>query len=376
MKLRYLLLFAASALVVTPIPTISAPIRLAYESRTVTGAANTVYQRVNPAVMTVFAGREIGSGSVVSSNGLLITNNHVVNGAVGSQVFARTAEGQSYPGQVIAIDRRSDLALIQLQTPEQLPTVSLANGTPQSGEAVFAIGSPYGRPGVMTTGTFGSVRSNGDLQSRVVLYPGNSGGPLLNAAGEMIGVNKAILESARGSNTGISIATSVQVARSFIAQNSRGNVALGMPSYGGFAPRSPQRSPQIDTPSYQSGRYSGGVVVIPTPGEGRSNPGYESSQAPIPQYTDPVTPPSFNSGRTSRVQLGVVVDTRTLIVQSVNRGSAAANSGLQVGDRLLGVNGSTLRSFDDLQAFMSNAPSSAQFTISRNGQAATVGIQF
>ncbi|MCY7390378.1 MAG: PDZ domain-containing protein [Leptolyngbyaceae cyanobacterium CAN_BIN12] len=70
------------------------------------------------------------------------------------------------------------------------------------------------------------------------------------------------------------------------------------------------------------------------------------------------------------------MDTRTLVVQSVNRGSAAENSGLQVGDRLVGVNGNALRSFDDLRAFITNAPALAQFTIDRNGQAATVGVQF
>ncbi|MEX0269777.1 S1C family serine protease [Leptolyngbyaceae cyanobacterium UHCC 1019] len=431
MKLRYLLLFAASALVVTPIPTISAPVQIAYESRAIAGSANTIYQRVNPAVVTVFAGREIGSGSVVSPNGLVITNNHVVNGAMGSRVSARTFDGQSYVGQVIAIDRRSDLALIQLQTGSQLPTVPLATSTPRSGEPVLAIGSPYGRPGVLTTGTFSSTRSNGDLQSRVVLHPGNSGGPLLNASGEMVGVNKAILESAQGSNTGISIATSVQTARSFIAQNSAGSAGIAsrapiynqMPNQtpiyqpptnpviaqfpGGIVlpkPQSPIWRSRSNNPIYESqppnnqfasrsgqysgGQYSGGAVVIPTPNDNRSNPGidrqnYESAQVPTPQY-DPgyhsdLPYPSPQAGSNPAIagaQLGVTVDIRTLVVQSVNRGSAAANSGLQVGDRLLGVNGNALRSFDDLKAFISNAPAVAQFTISRNGQAATLGIQF
>lgn len=431
MKLRYLLLFAASALAITPIPTISAPVQIAYESRAIAGSADTIYQRVNPAVVTVFAGREIGSGSVVSSNGLIITNNHVVNGAVGSQVSATTSNGQRYQGQVIAIDRRSDLALIQLQTRGQLPTVPLANSTPQSGEAVLAIGSPYGRPGVLTTGTFSSVRSNGDLQSRVVLQPGNSGGPLLNTLGEMVGVNKAILESAQGSNTGISIATNVQTARSFIAQNSAGTIALGSPIYDQTPNQTPIYQPPTDPAmsqlpggmilpkpqdpiwrsrqnsriygsqapnnqfasrpnggysggQYSGGQYSGGAVVIPTPNDSRSNPGYETSQAPILEYRNPgfnsdstVPLPGSGSNRAiAGVQLGVTVDTRTLVVQSVNSGSVAANSGLQVGDRLMGVNGNALRGFDDLKAFISNAPASAQFTIDRNGQATTVGVQF
>jgi S1-C subfamily serine protease len=239
----------------------------------------------------------------------------------------------------------------------------------------------------------------------------------------MVGVNKAILESAQGSNTGISIATSVQTARSFIAQNSTGTIASGSPTYnqppinqtpiyqpptdpavsqfpGGMVLPKPQdpiwRSGQnsriyesVNKPNNQfasrSGQYSGGAVVIPTPNDSRSNPVYGSSPVPTPQSKNPgfnsdATAPFIRAGTNSPaiagVQLGVTVDTRTLVVQSVNRGSAAENSGLQVGDRLVEVNGNTLRSFDDLQAFIRNAPASAQFTIDRNGQATRIGVQF
>ncbi|HEY9752917.1 MAG TPA: trypsin-like serine protease, partial [Coleofasciculaceae cyanobacterium] len=72
--------------------------------------------------------------------------------------------------------------------------------------------------GVMTTGALGEVRPNGDLRSRVRLEPGNSGGPLLNSYGEMIGINKAVLETETGQNTGISFATNVAVVYNFIEQ--------------------------------------------------------------------------------------------------------------------------------------------------------------
>ncbi|HEY9618542.1 MAG TPA: trypsin-like peptidase domain-containing protein, partial [Microcoleaceae cyanobacterium] len=180
MKARYFLLFAASLLLVGPSPSFSAPVQVAIESRQLANNGNQVYQQVNPAVVTVFAGREIGSGSIVSADGLVITNNHVIRGSQNGYVFVRTAAGTRYPGQVIATDVRKDLALIQLNTQDQLPVVQLASSSVQAGDSVYAIGSPYGRPGVMTSGNFSRVRENGDLQSQVILRPGNSGGPLLN----------------------------------------------------------------------------------------------------------------------------------------------------------------------------------------------------
>ncbi|MBF2029402.1 MAG: trypsin-like peptidase domain-containing protein [Oscillatoriales cyanobacterium C42_A2020_001] len=438
MKLQYFLLFAASALLINPIQMVSsAPVKIAYESRT--SSANQVYQQVNPAVVTVFAGREIGSGSIVSSNGrdnLVITNNHVVRGS--SQVFVRTADGRRIPGQVIGTDSRYDLALIQLNTSEQLPTVQFANGSGiQPGQPVIAIGSPYGRPGVMTVGSFNSTRGNGDLQASVVLRPGNSGGPLLNSQGQMIGVNKAILESARGANTGISIATSAAIAQQFVERIRPGSTVAAAPSQVAPSNRiaNRQQPPMYESPNYGAGvsggavmpqpnsnwrgdstapiytppadtriaRGSGGVVVIPQPNTSSrwqappTVPVYEPPSYGAPSYASPYEsqtipearyPDQFGAGNSemypniaqapapSGARLGVVVDTRTMMIQQVEMGSAAANSGLQVGDRLVGVNGSQLRSFDDLQLFMNQAPAAAAFTIDRGGRAATVQVRF
>jgi len=438
MKLQYFLLFAASALLINPIQTVSsAPIKIAYESRSQTSVANQVYQQVNPAVVTVFAGREIGSGSIVSSNGrdnLVITNNHVVRGS--SQVFVRTADGRRIPGQVIGTDSRNDLALIQLNTSEQLPTVQFASGNGiQPGQTVIAIGSPYGRPGVMTVGAFNTVRGNGDLQASVVLRPGNSGGPLLNTQGQMIGVNKAILESSRGANTGISIATSAAIAQQFVERIRPGSTVASAPSQ--LAPQNRaanrQQLPMYESPNYgtqmpgsvvpspNSNWGTGstapiytppgdtrvargsGIVVIPQPDTSsrwqspQTVPVYEPPSYRVPSYDSPYDyqaipetryPEQFRGSNTkpypgiaqapvpSGARLGVVVDTRTMMIQQVEMGSAAANSGLRVGDRLVGVNGNQLRSFDDLQLFMNQAPAAAAFTIDRGGRSATVQVRF
>lgn len=438
MKLQPLFLFAVPALLVPTQIVSSAPVQLAYETRS--QSANQIYQQVNPAVVTVYAGREIGSGSIVSANGLVITNNHVVRES--SQVSVRTADGRRISGRVIATDLRYDLALIQLNASTSLPTVRIANGSGiQPGQSVLAIGSPYGRPGVLTQGTFSSVRGNGDLQSQVVLEPGNSGGPLLNAQGEMVGINKAILESSRGSNTGISIATSAAIARQFIERSAPGSLIATASSQNPMQPPSVQNSPGYPAPRSNlpaiatlpgnSSPQTGTLWGSPTPtpptnswGSTATNPTWGNGSqfnrksndvvvpnviapwqtAQTPGSTTPNYAPNYNPGYStpesspygypngtgnvenystgaqsplpSATRLGVIVDTRTMTIQQVEVGTAAANSGLQVGDRLVAVNGSQLLSFDQLQSFMNQAPAAAAFTIARNGRSGMVQVRF
>ncbi len=221
MKLKYFLLLFAPVLLIDISPVFSAPVQILAQART--REQGDACQSTKQAVVTIYAGPEIGSGSIVSPDGLVITNLHVVSEVMGGRgqkrVSVRAADGNRYPGQVIATDRQYDLALIQLGARDQFPFVPLSSGNVQSGQKVCAIGSPFGRPGVLTRGTLSKIRQNGDLQSNVVLNPGNSGGPLLNLQGEMIGVNKAILESPSGGNTGISFATNVDAARNFITRN-------------------------------------------------------------------------------------------------------------------------------------------------------------
>ncbi|UBF23573.1 trypsin-like peptidase domain-containing protein [Kovacikia minuta CCNUW1] len=182
------------------------------------------FQTTRLAVITIYAGKEIGSGSLVDRQGLVITNYHVVQGVMGGEksgwLSIKTSNGHRYPGQVIRFDHQHDLALIQLNAWKYFPTVSLADAENiRVGQQVFALGSPFGYPGVLTRGTLNRVRSNGDLQSQLILHPGNSGGPLLNSQGEMIGINRGILQTPSGTNTGISFATPIKVIKAFISQD-------------------------------------------------------------------------------------------------------------------------------------------------------------
>lgn len=195
------------------------------------GTATNACQSNSAAVVTVQAGREIGSGSIVSQSGLVITNHHVVRRLNEQSLLVKTETGDRYLGRVVAHDRRNDLALIQLQVQGLLPTVRLATaGVPSVGQPVCAIGSPLGQAGKITEGVLVRVLPNGDLQSDVELQPGNSGGPLMNAQGEMIGVNKGVARSRDGRGDRVSYATSSSAANSLIEQN-RLSTATGNSSY-------------------------------------------------------------------------------------------------------------------------------------------------
>jgi S1-C subfamily serine protease len=175
------------------------------------------------AVVTVYAGREIGSGSIVSAAGLVITNNHVVRRLGKRGLSVTTLEGDRYDGRVIATDQRHDLALLQLTLPQtktiSLPAVPFSTvGTAEVGASVCAIGSPFGKAGMITQGSVINILPNGDLESDVVLKPGNSGGPLLNASGEMVGINKGVARSRGETGDRASYATPASVAKEFIAE--------------------------------------------------------------------------------------------------------------------------------------------------------------
>lgn len=289
-----------------PVPTVLAQAR--NEEQTTID----VYRVASPAVVTISTGRSSGSGSIVSSEGLILTNEHVIRGASGGRVVVATTTGKRYTGQVIATDRRNDLALVRLNTTDRLPTVRLSNPQAiQVGQRVFAIGSPFGLSGTLTTGILSRIGRNGDLQTDAALNPGNSGGPLLNSRGELIGVNKAIL-SRGGGNIGIGFATSVAVAQDFIQQN-----------------------------------------------RNRTTP---STTAVAPSSSSP--------------RLGVTLDAATLVIVGVQPGSLAANLGLRPGDQLVAINGRRLRRIQDLQAFLDSRPSSAVLTIGRNRRLASVRVNF
>lgn len=190
-----------------------------------------VYQSASPAVVSIRTNNSAGSGSIIDSRGLVLTNAHVVNSA--RRVTVILSDKRQFTGRVLVSSRNPDLALIQLQNVTQpLPTLKLSRDPVQVGQRAFAIGTPFGRfAGTLTTGIISRIDTDRNLlQTDAALNPGNSGGPLLNSRGEIVGVNTAIFtSSSSNSNIGIGFAINVSTVQQFLATAPRGTFVATNP---------------------------------------------------------------------------------------------------------------------------------------------------
>ena len=154
--------------------------------------------------------RGVGSGFIVSPDGYIVTNAHVVDGA--SEVTVRLTDRREFTAKVIGADKRTDIALIKIDA-KNLPALDLSAPPPvKRGEWVIAIGSPFGFENSVSAGIVSGVhralpggQMTPFIQTDVAVNPGNSGGPLLNSAGQVVGVNSQIY-SRSGGYMGLSFA--------------------------------------------------------------------------------------------------------------------------------------------------------------------------
>src|ERR1700726_1168150 len=151
------------------------------------------------------AERSLGSGVIVDKRGYILTNNHVVEQATKIQVQL-DGNPQKYTAKVVGVDEDTDLAVIKIEANKELPVAKLGNSDGvQVGDWVLAIGSPFGLQATVTAGII-SAKDRGNvgrqfqhfLQTDAAINPGNSGGPLVDLAGEVIGINTAIITGSRG----------------------------------------------------------------------------------------------------------------------------------------------------------------------------------
>ena len=199
-----------------------------------------VYRAVSPGVVFITSTQYVetwygvypqegsGSGSIIDDQGHILTNYHVVQGS--SQLEVQI-DNDKYPARVIGTDRSNDLAVIQVEAPRnKLTAVKLGTSKGlQIGQKVLAIGNPFGLQRTLTTGVISGLERplrdsaakrtiQGAIQTDASINPGNSGGPLLNARGELIGINTAIYSPNGGGSVGIGFAVPVDTAKKIIPE--------------------------------------------------------------------------------------------------------------------------------------------------------------
>jgi len=185
--------------------------------------------------------RGTGSGFIISNDGRIITNAHVVAGA--DTVTVRLKDGRSFKGKVLGKDELTDVAVVKIQG-DNLPSIPLGNSDAlQPGQWAIAIGNPLGLDNTVTAGIISATgRSSRDIggperrveyiQTDAAINPGNSGGPLLNERGEVIGMNTAIIQGANGLGFAVPINTAQKVATQLAATGSFQHPYLGVQMIG------------------------------------------------------------------------------------------------------------------------------------------------
>jgi len=201
--------------------------------------------------------RGTGSGFIISNDGLVLTNAHVVNGA--DKVTVVLKDGRSFEGTVMGEDSLTDVAVIKIEA-QDLPTANIGKSDDlQPGEWAIAIGNPLGLDNTVTAGIISATgRTSNDvgvpdkrvgfIQTDAAINPGNSGGPLLNQSGEVIGMNTAIIGGAQGLGFAIPIKTAQRIADQLIAKGKVDHPFLGI-RMAGLTPELKERinnSPDVE----------------------------------------------------------------------------------------------------------------------------------
>jgi S1-C subfamily serine protease len=306
-----------------------------------------VYDKVEPGVVDVTASLQYlqetakGTGFVIdAAAGLVLTNNHVINGATSVTVTTVTS-GQSYPARILGYDPADDVALLQLRGATGLKAVTIGNSSDMRvGTPVLAIGneggqggSPTVAPGVISSLDRTIVASDqtsdltetlhGMMQTDADIRPGDSGGPLADAAGRVIGIDTAAGGSTIYSGYAIPINHALPIARQIAARRPGGRVQIGLPAFlGVLMPDSTSASPRRQATQSQSGAVS-------SSGGGCTN----GDMTAIPASIAPV-------------RSGALVD-------GVLCGTVAAEAGLFAGDVITSLGGRAVTSPGSLTALVS-----------------------
>jgi serine protease Do len=352
-----------------------------------------------------FRTHSLGSGFIIREDGYIVTNDHVVDGA--TEVTVKLSDGRQLPAKIVGRDKKTDLALLKINA-TNLPILPFGDSsTLQVGEPVMAIGNPFGLEGTVTTGIVsakGRVIGEGPydnfIQTDASINPGNSGGPLVNTAGQAVGINTAIFSQSGGS-VGIGFAIPINMAKTILPQlEATGHVTRGWLGVG-IQPVTPELAKALnlandqgalvaqvmpDSPAAKAGMQAGDVIV-----EYDGHPIGKAGELPplvaatpvgqtavlkvlrngqvktfITQIAELSEGEQVASASPAREKLGLAVqpltpglakelgvpDTSGLVVAGVKDGSPAADAGIQPGDVIVQVNRRPVRTIADLRQAM------------------------
>lgn len=193
------------------------------ESQSLQTVFRSIHESVGPSVVSIVTTggvRSFGTGFIIDASGIVVTNRHVVGGARNVRVVLN--DRREVRGVVLGADARSDVAVIRVSDAQNLkPAVIGDSEQLRVGDVAIAVGSPFGLDGTFTTGVISAVRSAVDdtgrklIQTDASINQGNSGGPLLNLRGEVVGINQMIY-SPTGGNVGIGFAIPINQVRPII----------------------------------------------------------------------------------------------------------------------------------------------------------------
>ena len=342
----------------------------------------------------IFGGREraytsqsLGSGFVWSSDGIIVTNNHVVEGA--SRITVNTNDGRKLPAKLLGVDPDSDLAVLRVDE-KNLPAAPIGtSGDLMIGETVVAVGNPFGLSGTVTTGVVSALgrsvpsqeqgRTFTDfIQTDASINPGNSGGPLLNIEGKVIGINVAIYQNAQGIGFAIPVDRARKVIQDLLRYGEVHAAWIGAVT----ATLTPEEAKRLGheakrgalvvrvftgSPAETAGVRAGDVITAVAGKPVDSRESFSTATATVASG-QPLTLSIVRSGSERDVQvrpadppgglglrileevagLRVADERRSVVIDDVVNGSRAAEMGLAQGDLIVAVNSTEVKSTREL----------------------------
>ncbi len=369
----------------------------------------------------------LGSGVIVDPSGIIVTNNHVIDGA--DEIKVAFADGREFSSRLLLKDERVDLAVLKIRDSEAFPSLDYSDSDRlEVGDIVLAIGNPFGVGQTVTSGIVSALARNGVgvsdfgffIQTDAAINPGNSGGALVDMNGHLVGINTAIFSRSGGSN-GIGFAIPANMVRAVVDAAKAGDTRFGRPYIGAsFAPVTSDIAEALNMkqafgaivtavvrggPAHEGGLKVGDVVLkmnglsvqhpealgyrIATTAVGAVAEFEIVSRSRIRRISIKLAPPDRRADRdevwlTGRnpfagaliTDIGpklaeamrIPASAPGVVILDVERGSPANRIGLRSRDIIIAVNGETITSIDKMQEMVATDPGAWRFEISRGGR--------